>query len=137
MISRAATLRGLLVALLTLPILTMSAPEGRAEITVQQIKGLTTMGIAPAEIIKAIEREKTVFNLTVQDILGLKKAGVDKKVLSYMLSTPQRFGKKGAKDQIQIIIGSDHLFSNVHQLHLEGTYAERAVVKSFLRMHKQ
>ena len=97
MISRAATLRGLLVALLTLPILTMSAPEGRAEITVQQIKGLTTMGIAPAEIIKAIEREKTVFNLTVQDILGLKKAGVDKKVLSYMLSTPQRFGKKGAK----------------------------------------
>ena len=97
MISRVATLRGLLVALITLPMLALSAPESNAKITVQQVKGLTTMGIAPGEIIKAIEREKTVFNLTVQDILGLKKAGVDKKVLSYMLSTPQRFGKKGAK----------------------------------------
>jgi len=97
MISRVATLRGLLVALIALPVIALSAQESHAEITVQQVKGLTTMGIAPAEIIKAIEREKTVFNLTVQDILGLKKAGVDKKVLSYMLSTPQRFGKKGAK----------------------------------------
>ena len=74
MISRVATLRGLLVALIALPVIAFSAQESHAEITVQQVKGLTTMGIAPAEIIKAIEREKTVFNLTVQDILGLKKA---------------------------------------------------------------
>ena len=95
MTSRAAILCGLIACLLTLPVLTATGSEARAEITVQQVKGLTTMGIAPTEIIKAIEREKTVFNLTVQDILGLKKAGVDQKVLTYMLSTPQRFGKKG------------------------------------------
>jgi tetratricopeptide (TPR) repeat protein len=97
MITRALTLRGLLVALVTVPLLALSSTDSHAEITVTQIKGLTSMGIPASEIIKVIDREKAVFHLTVQDILGLKKAGVDKKVLSYMLSTPQRFGKKGAK----------------------------------------
>jgi tetratricopeptide (TPR) repeat protein len=97
MITRALTLRGLLVALVTVPLLALSSTDSHAEITVTQVKGLTAMKIPASEIIKVIEREKAVFNLTVQDILGLKKAGVDKKVLTYMLSTPQRFGKKGAK----------------------------------------
>ncbi|MCB9728445.1 MAG: tetratricopeptide repeat protein [Deltaproteobacteria bacterium] len=64
-------------------------------ITQDEIITLTKLGIAPDEIIKAIEKDKTVFNLAVAEILALKKAAVDEKVIKFMLATPQRFGQAG------------------------------------------
>ncbi|MEZ4268396.1 MAG: tetratricopeptide repeat protein [Myxococcota bacterium] len=61
-------------------------------ITQDEVITLTKLGIAPDEIIKAIEKDKTIFNLAVAEILSLKKASVDEKVIKFMLATPQRFG---------------------------------------------
>ena len=66
-----------------------------AAVTKEEVITLTKLGIAPSEIIKAIEKDKTVFNLAVTDILELKKSGVAEPVIKFMLGTPQRFGGGG------------------------------------------
>ena len=68
-------------------------------ITKEEIVTLTKLGINKNEIIKAIEKDRTIFNLPVLEILKLKKAGVDQAVIKYMLETPQKFGKKKGTDK--------------------------------------
>ncbi len=83
---------------LALPLATaivLQASPARA-ISIEQIMTLCQVGVPGDEMIKAIERDKTVFNLTVGQILELKKAGVPDAVLKYMLKTPQLFGKEPA-----------------------------------------
>jgi tetratricopeptide (TPR) repeat protein len=62
-------------------------------ITKEEIITLAQLGISPAEIIKAIEKDRTVFSLEINDILELKNAGVPEEVIRFMLASPQRFGK--------------------------------------------
>ena len=62
-------------------------------ITPEEIKTLAKIGVAADEMIKAIDRDKTVFRLSVSEILELKKAGIPEKVLRYMLKTPQIYGE--------------------------------------------
>ncbi|NOZ02955.1 MAG: tetratricopeptide repeat protein [Deltaproteobacteria bacterium] len=62
-------------------------------ITKEEVMTLTKLGIPEAEVVKAIDKDRTVFNLKIQDILELKKAGVPDKVIKYMLATPQKYGK--------------------------------------------
>ncbi len=91
-----------LVTLLSLGSLglgTLLGPKSALAITQDEVVTLTKLGIQADEIIKAIEKDKTVFNLTVTDILALKKASVDEKVLKFMLSTPNRFGKQPGGEQ--------------------------------------
>ena len=61
-------------------------------VTPQEIMTLAQIGVSADEMIKAIDRDKTIFKLQVSEILELKKAGVPDKVLKYMLKTPQIFG---------------------------------------------
>lgn len=61
-------------------------------ITKEEVMTLARLGISDEEIIKAIEKDRTVFNLKIQDILELKNAGVSEAVIKFMLSTPKRFG---------------------------------------------
>ncbi|MBT9557095.1 MAG: tetratricopeptide repeat protein [Myxococcales bacterium] len=61
-------------------------------ISVQEIITLARIGVSGDEMIKAIDRDRTVFNLTVNEILELKKAGLPEEVLKYMLKTPQTYG---------------------------------------------
>ena len=61
-------------------------------VTPQEIATLAKIGVSADEMIKAIDRDKTVFKLSVSEILELKKAGVPEKVLRYMLKTPQVYG---------------------------------------------
>lgn len=72
--------------------LTVATVNPALAITTDEVITLTKLGISPDEVIKAIEKDKTVFTLSVTDILNLKKAGVDEKVLKFMLSTKQRYG---------------------------------------------
>ncbi len=65
-------------------------------ITKEEVMTLARLGIPEAEILKAIEKDRTVFTLKIQDILELKKAGVPDAVIKFMLSTPERFGGGGA-----------------------------------------
>lgn len=61
-------------------------------ITKEEVITLARLGIPEEEIIKAIEKDRTVFQLKIQDILELKRAGVPDGVIKFMLTTPQRFG---------------------------------------------
>lgn len=92
---RYARLFGTVLALVTL----LAAATAGA-ITKEEVITLSKLGIADAEVIKAIDKDRTVFDLKIQDILALKKAGVKEEVIKYMLSTPERFGKgAGAPEQ--------------------------------------
>jgi tetratricopeptide (TPR) repeat protein len=62
-------------------------------ITKEEVISLVKFGISDVEIIKAIEKDRTVFNLQIQDVLQLKREGVPDSVIKYMLQTPQLFGK--------------------------------------------
>lgn len=73
--------------------LLVATPAPAEAISPDEIITLTKLGIGPTEIIKAIKKDRTVFNLSVADILSLKKARVDEEVLKFMLVTPQKFGR--------------------------------------------
>jgi tetratricopeptide (TPR) repeat protein len=75
-------------------ITTASAPAALA-VTKEEIMTLAKLGIAADEIIKTIEKDRTVFDLSVAEILELKKANVPEKVIKYMLETPKKFGGGG------------------------------------------
>ena len=63
---------GILIAL----VVGLIVPSVALSITKEQIITLSGLGISEAEIIAAIEKDKTVFNLQVTDILALKQANV-------------------------------------------------------------
>jgi len=68
------------------------APVASMAITKEEVITLTKLKISADEIVKAIQKDRTVFNLQVQDILQLKQAGVAEEVIKLMLSTPQLYG---------------------------------------------
>ena len=61
-------------------------------VTKEEIITLTRLGIGKDEVIKTIEKDRTVFELTVQDILQLRRAGVHPDAIKLMLESKQRFG---------------------------------------------
>ena len=61
-------------------------------VTKEEIITLTRLGIGKDEVIKTIEKDRTVFELAVQDILQLRRAGVHPDVIKLMLESKQRFG---------------------------------------------
>lgn len=65
-------------------------------ITKDDVMTLVSLKMPPKDIIKTIKKDRSVFHLTIQDILKLKRKGVDESVLRFMLSTPQRYGSKTA-----------------------------------------
>ncbi|MBM4370506.1 MAG: tetratricopeptide repeat protein [Deltaproteobacteria bacterium] len=69
----------------------LAGPTGAFAITKGEIITLAKLQISEDEIIAAIEKDRTIFNLTINDILELKNAGVPEKVIRFMLSTPQIF----------------------------------------------
>ncbi|MGM0577583.1 MAG: tetratricopeptide repeat protein [Myxococcota bacterium] len=89
--------RALLSALALGAVLLVATPDARA-ISQEEVITLTKLGIAPEEIIQAIEKDRSVFDLSVQDILSLKKADVDEKVIQFMLATPKKYGEAEAGD---------------------------------------
>ena len=79
---------GILIALLAALVI----PSTALSITKEQIITLSGLGISEAEIIAAIEKDKTVFNLQVTDILALKQANVPEGVIKHMLQSAQLYG---------------------------------------------
>ncbi|MFT7624852.1 MAG: hypothetical protein ACI9WU_004042, partial [Myxococcota bacterium] len=70
----------------------VALPATSLAVTPQEVMTLAQIGVSADEMIRAIDRDKTIFKLSVSEILELKKAGVPDKVLRYMLKTPQIFG---------------------------------------------
>jgi tetratricopeptide (TPR) repeat protein len=70
------------------------APAEASAITAEEVITLTKLGISPEEIVKAVKKDRTVFQLDVSEILRLKKAGVHPDVIKFMLQTPTLFGTK-------------------------------------------
>jgi tetratricopeptide (TPR) repeat protein len=82
----------LIILLIAVPFFLITTSMASA-ISVTEIQTLTKLGISPTEIIKSIEKHRSVFRLSIQDILSLKKANVHQMVINYMLATPKKFGK--------------------------------------------
>jgi tetratricopeptide (TPR) repeat protein len=80
------------IAASTLGAVLLASPVAFA-ITKEEVITLTKLGISDDEVIKAIDKDRTIFNLQIQDILALKQAGVTEGVIKHMLSTPQLYGK--------------------------------------------
>jgi tetratricopeptide (TPR) repeat protein len=72
----------------------IATPRLADAISKEEIITLTKLGISDDEVIKAIDKDRTVFELEIQDILALKQAGVTEGVIKHMLATPQLYGKQ-------------------------------------------
>lgn len=89
--------RNWLIATIGAGILTASTATAALAISKDDIIALAAYGeISADEIIEAINKDRTVFNLTVTEILELKKANVPEEVIKHMLQTPNLFGSTGA-----------------------------------------
>jgi tetratricopeptide (TPR) repeat protein len=76
-----------------------AAQNDASAVTKEEIITLAQLGISPDEIVKAIEKDRTIFNLEINDILELKNAGVPEEVIRFMLQTPQRYGTAAPIDK--------------------------------------
>jgi hypothetical protein len=56
-------------------------------VTIEEIIKLSKEKIPPDQIIDKIERSQTIYRLSADEIVEMKKAGVDSKVIDYMLRT--------------------------------------------------
>ena len=88
------TLTQALMAALIVAGLAVSAPPVMA-ITKEEVVTLVKLGIPEADIVKSIDKDRTVFDLKIQDILELKKASVPDGVIKHMLATAQRGAPSG------------------------------------------
>ena len=76
------------------------APSAGWAISKGEIITLAKLQISEDEIVAAIEKDRTIFNLTINDILELKNAGVPEKVIRFMLATPQKYAGGGPVDVV-------------------------------------
>jgi len=80
----------------------IAAPRAAVALTVADIIKMVEYEIPDEQIVKKIEKERSVFKLSAQEIIELKKKGVSDKVIRFMLETPQRFGKGTGKGPARI-----------------------------------
>ena len=76
-------------------------PSAAFAISKGEIITLAKLQISEDEIIAAIEKDRTIFNLTINDILELKNAGVPEKVIRFMLATPQKYAGGDPGDTVE------------------------------------
>ncbi len=71
-------------------------------ITKEEVVTLAVQLMVPeADIIAAIQKDRSVFNLVISDILELRKSGVPDGVIKFMMSTPELFKKPAVVQQNQ------------------------------------
>tara|TARA_B100000029_G_scaffold515274_1_gene621460 strand:- start:2207 stop:4108 length:1902 start_codon:yes stop_codon:yes gene_type:complete len=87
----------LLVPFFILTLLLVVWTGSALAITKAQIIQLTELEVPASVILKKINKDRTIFKLSPTDIYELKKKGVDPTVINLMLSSPEKFKKKGTK----------------------------------------
>ena len=55
---------------------------------IEDIKAMAKAGVSNEVIVSQIRNTHTVYHLSTADIIALKSAGVDEKVIDYMINTP-------------------------------------------------
>jgi tetratricopeptide (TPR) repeat protein len=68
----------------------LGLPAQAGALTIDEVITLTKLEVPDAQIIKKIDKDGSVFKLTPQDILKLKKAGVSDAVIRHMMKTASR-----------------------------------------------
>jgi hypothetical protein len=61
-------------------------------LSIEDVKALAKAGISEDVIINQIQNSRTVYHLSVADIIDLRDAGVTDKVVNYMINTPSTAG---------------------------------------------
>jgi hypothetical protein len=65
-------------------------------LSLPDIVELSRRGLSSRFIIRYLHSTYEVYQLTTDDVLYLKRAGVSKEVIDYLLATPQLFGRASA-----------------------------------------
>lgn len=65
-----------------------------APLTLEQIISMAQEGRTPDEIIAEIDKSRTLYELSAEDVIRLSDGGVDSRVIDYMLETHRRFLKR-------------------------------------------
>lgn len=60
-------------------------------VTLEQIISMSQEGRTPEEIIAEIEKSRTLYELSADDVMMLSEGGVDPRVIDHMLETHRRF----------------------------------------------
>ena len=82
--------------------LATSAPPAAA-LTLEDVKLLSRVGLDTDRIIEAIEKARSVFELTASDIDTLQKGGVSDIVIAFMLKTPRVYGAEAQAQRRALI----------------------------------
>ncbi len=67
------------------------------ELPKEQIIEMAKQGQSDDVILKKIDSTDSVYNLTADDVVGLRQAGVSDKVVTYMMRTREREGIEQAR----------------------------------------
>lgn len=68
----------------------MQQVSSKEQITIEDIKTMNNAGVTDDKIISLIKSTGSVYHLSSTDVEDLKRAGVSKRVINYMLQTPYK-----------------------------------------------
>ena len=95
------TRRALVVALA----LVLLTPAIGAAVTIEDVVALSRAGLADSVLIAVIDADRTVFDLTPNQIVSLRDAGVPNAVIVKMLATKREFAPREEAPPPVVIIG--------------------------------
>jgi len=122
--SKTSALAGLAIAAVMAA--AVVAPNVAEAITVDEVVTLVRLGIPPAQIIKKIEKDGTVYNLKAAQILKLKKAQVPDVLIRHMLQTASKAKSGGGAVAAPVVTKKD-------EPKRELTAAERAAEEARMK----
>jgi hypothetical protein len=96
MLSRASVLAVLLVVL---------APARSGAVTIEDLIALSRQGVADDVLVAVIDADRTVFSLSPEQIVQIRKAGVHDPVIVKMLGSAREFADDAAMPHPVVVIG--------------------------------
>jgi outer membrane lipoprotein SlyB len=68
---------------------TLDKIDRKEQLTLEDIKNMSQNGLSDKVIIGQIQNTESIFHLSTEELIELKKAGVSEAVIDYMIQTPK------------------------------------------------
>jgi hypothetical protein len=107
--------------------LLLLAPAVASAVTIDDLIGLSKAGLADDILTALIDADRTVFQLTPDQIVQLKTAGVRDAVIVKMIGTPREFGADAGVPPRVVVIGADTAASHPASAEAELVYVPVAI----------
>lgn len=82
-------------------------PARSGAVTIEDLVALSKAGLAESVLVAVIDADRTVFDLTPQQVIELKNAGVAPGVIVKMLGTAREFAGQTVEPPPVVIVGDD------------------------------